>query len=229
VVLDESHLDADSPFAGKGWGQGPPPSGLAFPSCTTAPPEAPHRPINHSKAPVHFYRLEFRRLDGDGLAAHWKEWYPWMLQPPKPVPPARAAKQNSALYDSLLAAPNNYQLLYEDSHVRLLEVAVRPGETTPMHGHPYASVLAFDAVAVDPQKVSDLSGQGAGHGPAPSVFNMTAPTCTNLGPQAPHSIRNTSGTPLHYYRIEFKRVDGDAFQSHWQEWYPWMKYMKNMR
>ena len=35
--------------------------------------------------------------------------------------------------------------------------------------------------------------------------------------------------PLHYYRIEFKRVDGEGFASHWQEWYPWMKYMKNMR
>jgi hypothetical protein len=34
---------------------------------------------------------------------------------------------------------------------------------------------------------------------------------------------------LHYYRIEFKRLDGDGLQSHWQEWYPWMKYMKNMR
>jgi hypothetical protein len=243
AVLDETHLDADSPFAGKGWGQGPPPAGLAFPSCTTAPSEAPHRPINHSKVPVHFYRLEFRRLDGDGLRSHWKEWYPWMLNPPKPVPPApgRASKQDNsrflASYDSLLAAPNNYQLLYEDSHVRLLEVAVRPGETTPMHGHPYASVLAFDAAAIDPQKIFDtkldphspLNGQGAGHGPAPSVFDMTGPTCTNMGPQAPHAIRNNSDSPLHYYRIEFKRVDGDAFESHWQDWYPWMKYMKNMR
>ena len=247
VMLDDTHLDPESPFAGKGWGQGPPPAGLAFPRCTTAPPEGPHRPINHSKAPVHFYRLEFRRLDGDGLRSHWMEWYLWMLKPLKPVPgapPGRASSRDfteawpySRLYDSVLAAPNNYQLLYEDSHVRLLEVAVRPGETTPMHGHPYASVLAFDAVAIDPREVSDakldprspLNGQGAGHGAAPSAFDMTAPTCTNMGPQAPHAIRNKSDTPLHYYRIEFKRVDGDAFPSHWQEWYPWIKYMKNMR
>src|SRR5580704_174161 len=56
IPLQESHIDPASPFAGKGWGQGPPPSGLQFPRCTTAPPEAPHKPINHGKVPVHFYR-----------------------------------------------------------------------------------------------------------------------------------------------------------------------------
>ena len=50
-----------------------------------------------------------------------------------------------------------------------------------------------------------------------------------MNSQAPHSLRNNSDTPLHYYRIEFKRVDGDLFASHWREWYPWMKYMQNMR
>jgi len=246
AVLDDKHLDPDSPFAAKGWSQGPPPAGLAFPRCTTAPPEVPHRPLNHGQAPVHFYRIEFRRLDGDGLRTHWKEWYPWMLKPGKPTPgaPGRASSQDtigawpySRLYDSVLAAPNNYQLLFEDSHVRLLEVTVRPGETTPMHGHPYPSVLAFDAVAIDPREVVDtkldprspLNGQGAGQAPAPSAFDMKAPTCTTMNSQAPHTIRNNSDTPLHYYRIEFKRVDGDQFPSHWREWYPWMKYMQNMR
>jgi hypothetical protein len=58
---------------------------------------------------------------------------------------------------------------------------------------------------------------------------MTAPTCTTMGPQAPHSIQNKSDVPVHYYRIEFKRVDGEGLGEHWREWYPWMKYMKNMR
>ena len=247
IALSDTHLDPDSQWSGKGWGDGGPPAGLEFPRCTTAPPEGPHKPINHNAVPVHFYRIEFRRLDSDGLGAHWKEWYPWMLKPTKPVqnlkpgptlgPNLSTEWPYSRLYDSVLAAPNNYQILYEDGHARLLEVTVRPGETTPMHGHPYASVLAFDAVAANPRDVGDakldpnspLNGQGAGHGPAPAIFNMKAPTCETVGPQAPHSIRNNSDTPLHYYRIEFKRVDGDALQSHWQEWYPWMKYMKNIR
>jgi hypothetical protein len=54
IPVEETHLDPTSPFAGKGWGQGPAPPGLEFPRCTTAPPEAPHKPINHGTVPVHF-------------------------------------------------------------------------------------------------------------------------------------------------------------------------------
>ena len=80
IPLAESHLDPTSPFAGKGWGQGGPPAGLQFPRCTTAPPEAPHKPVNHGTVPVHFYRIEFRRLDGEDFRTHWKDWYPWMKE-----------------------------------------------------------------------------------------------------------------------------------------------------
>ena len=229
IPIAESHIDPASPFAGKGWGQGGPPAGLQFPRCTTAPPEAPHKPINHGKVPVHFYRIEFRRLDGDDFRTHWKEWYPWMLKP-----------RNFAAYsllntDSVFAAPDNYKMLYEDEHVRLLEVTVRPGETTPMHANPYAAVLAFNNVAVDGKDVVEkklnmkLNVPAPGEGPAPSVFDMKVPTCSTSAPEPLHTIHNNGTVPLHYYRIEFKRIDGDAFASHWKEWYPWMKYMKNMR
>jgi len=166
-------------------GEGGPPAGLQFPRCTTAPPEGPHKPINHGSVPVHFYRIEFRRLDAEGLSSHWRQWYPWLAKPVKPAPhvsPGPAMGPNvseqwpySRTYDSVLAAPDNYRTLYEDGHVRLIEVSIRPGETTPIHGHPYASVLAFDAVAADPRQVIDTkldpddprNGQGAGHGAAP--------------------------------------------------------------
>ena len=247
LPLDDTHLDPNNIFAGQGWGQGGPPEGLEYPRCTAAPPEGPHKPINHNKVPVHFYRIEFRRLDGDGLRSHWREWYPWMAKAVHAIPnlkPGPALGPNlspewpySRLYDAILAAPDDYRLLFEDGHVRLLEVTVRPGETTPMHGHPYASVLAYDAVPAGPRDVIDtkldprsrLSSQGAGHAPPPSVLNMTAPTCATTGPEAPHSIQNKSDTPLHYYRIEFKHIDGDGLAAHWQEWYPWMKYMKSAR
>lgn len=73
-------------------------------------------------------------------------------------------------FDSVLAAPNNYRLLYEDGRVRLLEVIVRSGETTHAHGNPCASVLAFNTVAVDERESvhtkldpkSPLNGQGRG-------------------------------------------------------------------
>jgi len=81
IAIDDTHLDPASAFAGKGWGYGGPPAGLAFPRCMTAPPEGPHKPINRGTVPLHFYRIEFRRLDADGLRSHWREWYPSLLRP----------------------------------------------------------------------------------------------------------------------------------------------------
>jgi hypothetical protein len=28
----------------------------------------------------YFYRLQFKRIDGDGIKTHWREWYPWMAK-----------------------------------------------------------------------------------------------------------------------------------------------------
>src|SRR5579862_9739767 len=132
IALDDTHLQPDSPWSGKGWNESGPPAGLVFPRCTTAPPEGPHRPLNHNTVPVHFYRLEFRRLDAEGLRSNWKQWYPWLLKPVKPVrnltpgpalgPHLSEQWPYSRLYDAMLAAPDDYQMLYEDGHVRLLEV-----------------------------------------------------------------------------------------------------------
>src|SRR5579859_6843354 len=76
-------------------------------------------------------------------------------------------------YDSIQAAPENYKLLFEDGKMRLLEVKIRPGETTPMHGTPYPAVVAFNAISGNPADVADkpldpsspLNGQGAGNAP----------------------------------------------------------------
>jgi hypothetical protein len=35
--------------------------------------------------------------------------------------------------DAIVAAPKNYKVLYEDDHVRVLEVTVQPGEIENMH------------------------------------------------------------------------------------------------
>jgi hypothetical protein len=48
--------------------------------------------------------------------------------------------------EAVRAAPKNHKVLFENDHVRLLEVRVQPGETENMHGHIWPSVFAFDAV-----------------------------------------------------------------------------------
>jgi hypothetical protein len=214
---------------------GPAPEGMKYPTCMTMGPQAPHTETNLDTFPHHFYRLAFIRLDGRRIQERWREWYPHMLDPLVPVhkdsPAADAPKFSEAwpypiAYDSYLAAPNNNKLLYEDDHIRLIEVTIRPGETEPMQGVPYPSVIADDTVpgAVmeiqQPGSESLPSKKGAGHAVPPPEFE--APTCSTFGPQAPQSIRNTGVTPIHFYRIEFKRIDGEDLKTHWKEWYPWM-------
>ena len=54
-----------------------------------------------------------------------------------PVPP------NSR--EAATAAPKNHKVLYEDDHVRLIEVTVQPGETENLLIHHYPSVFIYDA------------------------------------------------------------------------------------
>src|SRR5262249_37788927 len=140
-------------------------------------------------------------------------------------------------YDSINAAPNNYKMLFENDKMRLLEVTIRPGETTPMHGTPYPAVLAFNAISGDPKLVTDkfldpsspLNGQGAAHAGPPKVYNLKVPKCAVTPPRAPHAIHNGGSAPLHYYQMEYKRIDGEGLTAHWREWYLWMQYMKFAR
>jgi hypothetical protein len=216
-------------------GHGPAPEGMQFPTCQTMNPQAPHAETNQDTFPHHFYRLEFMRLDGTGIQEHWRDWYPHLLDPLVPVKNTglRADKAKFSdqwpypiAYDSYRAAPNNHQLLYEDNHVRLIEVSIRPGETENMEGVPYPSVVAADAVSGTTSEDrpldanSPLTEKGAGHGAAPQ--GLEGPTCSTMGPLAPHAVHNTGAVPIHFYRIEFKRIDGDGLKTHWREWYPWM-------
>jgi len=73
-------LDANSPQNDMGGKTAPPPAGAQWPTCNTGAPQAPHKAFNGHDYPTHFYRIEFKRLDGDGIKTHWKEWYPWMAQ-----------------------------------------------------------------------------------------------------------------------------------------------------
>jgi hypothetical protein len=239
-------LDDATPYNDMGSENGAAPAGMAWPTCTDSAPQAPHRPFNANLAPNHFYRLEFLRLDGDDLAKHWREWYPELAQPGKPVKdlspgPALGPKFSEQwpypiAYDAIQAAPANYKLLFEDGKMRLIEVSIRPGETTPMHGSPYPAVLAFNTITnsaditdtkLDP--ASPLNGQGSGWGKAPHLYNLKVPLCETMTARAPHAIHNGGATPLHYYQIEYKRIDGDGLVANWRKWYPYMEYMPFMR
>jgi hypothetical protein len=248
--MTDKQLDPDASRTTKIGGGAKAPAGRKFPTCLTMGPQAPHAAMVTGEFPQHFYRLEFKRIDGDQLAKNWRTWYPWMLEPLQPVKdlvpgPQLGAKFSSQwpyplAYDSVKAAPNNHYLRYEDGHVRFIEVVIRPGEKENMHGHPYPSVFAFDGpplVAAGPaarpaatatprardtplDPNSPLNNPVGGSAQPPEGYQ--APSCSTMDPQAPHQAENLSDTPLHFYRIEFKRVDGEQFETQWRQWYPAM-------
>ena len=46
--------------------------------------------------------------------------------------------------DAAEAAPNVYTVLFENERVRLLEARVKPGDGSPMHGHPNYLVYTLE-------------------------------------------------------------------------------------
>ncbi len=254
-------LDPNSPLNDPTGGQAPPPQGMQYPTCSTMAPQAPHAVTNNDTFPLHFFRVEFKRIDGDAYKTNWKTWYPWMLLPLKPIPnidpndPKLGPKVSkeypyAAATESYKAAPNNHYVRYEDDHVVFLEVTFRQNERENLHGHQMPSVFARDIGAIaktgptpnpnppppqpathdpgiGPNRGGDwklvpdgVNGQGGGTGGPPP--GMSYPSCATMGPQWPHAASNINPWPSHFYRLQFKRVDGDGIKTHWREWYPWM-------
>lgn len=114
--------------------------------------------------------------------------------------------------DAVRAAPKNHKVLFENDHIRVLEVTAQPGETENMHGHPWPSVFAIDAVQ---PKVENRPLEG-GTQSTPRAYedqDWSHPMCWTLGVQAPHQITVTDSFPLHFYRLEFKRMEGKGIES----------------
>jgi len=241
-------LDPSSGYNNMAGSNAAAPAGMKWPTCNSSAPQAPHQgPYDSDLAPNHFYRIEVLHQEGADFQTHWKEWYPEMAEPEKPVKelnPAQGMGPNFSeqwpypiAYDSITAAPNNYKLLFEDGKMRFIEVTIRPGETTPMHGNPYPTVYVYSSISGDPSKVTEtyldpnspLNGQGGGHSGPPKLYNLTVPMCGTTAAQGPHRIHNGLSVPVHYYRVEYKRIDGDGLAANWRKWYPWMQYMQFMR
>lgn len=253
----DTPLDPGSGLNGQGAAHGLAPPGAQYPTCETLPPLAPHQVINNASFPVHYYRLEFKRLDGADLGANWRNWYPWMVAPIPKVENLDPTKQGAPFssdwpypiaMDAPHAAPNNHQILYVDKHVRLVEVTERGESQENLHGHPYYSVFVNDAIAGPaPQPASralpaggitPLGRPGPYHKgedgdyqePHPAILmrsgtpsgppaGMISPSCRTATPQQIHAHINGGEVPGHFYRFEFLRVDGDAFETMWQQWY----------
>jgi hypothetical protein len=258
VTMYDAAMPMMDGFKTEGEGGAPPPTGREYPYCTVSGPQPAHSVANEDTFPLHVYRVEFKRVDGSDFAANWKTWYPWMLDPIKPVkdltpgpelgPPVRPDFPYAAALDSYIAAPNNHYMRYQDAKVRFLEVVIRPGERENLHDHPYPSAFPADTWGTAPPTAyhpppdngpgtpgmghtenggdhnwdpsSKMNAQDAGRGPAPQ--GLRGPSCSTMGPEAPHAGTNVRDTPIHFYRMEYVRVDGDGIKTNWAKWYPWV-------
>jgi hypothetical protein len=220
--------------------RGLPPGKSSYPWCQTHSALTPHTITVTGSFPEHFYVFEYKRVDGDGFSAHWKSWYPWILASPPFKPDLGMTPQSGPayggewpfplVYDAVHAAPANHFVRYEDDHVQMVEVVVRPHETENMHGHPYRSVYANDGAGptdpVPPDQVNKTLvpaagppwGGARGKGVAPQ--GSSYPDCLAAAPEAPHQVYNPTDVPEHFYRLQFKRIDGRVIESKWRQWYP---------
>ena len=102
--------------------------------------------------------------------------------------------------DALTAAPDHHKLLLENDSVRVLEVAVGPGETVPLHTHPWPSVLYIlgwsDTVRRDAAGEIVLDGRGR----TDVVPGMTLWS----PPLAPHTLENVGSSELRVISVELK-------------------------
>ena len=126
--------------------------------------------------------------------------------------------------DAVNSAPKIHKVLFENDHIRLLEVTVPAGTTEPIHGHKYPSVFAFDAVQPklkDHQLEPSTDNSGNPLDPnsktqAPHRLfedsDWYAPQCITMGPQAPHQVTILDTFPQHFYRLEFKKMDGQSIE-----------------
>ncbi len=193
LAPSEKFLDPGGSRNGQAWRNAPAPQGAEFPTCTAADPQAPHLPVNTSDTPLHFYRIEWKRIDQNdprGLTARYS---------------GRAGEV----------------VRYDSAATRLVEVTIPSGASAPP-ANSLPGVLAFDTAAAF-DVVDAALDKKPGRSPPPA--GMAAPRCITLGANQMAAITNKSGGPLHFYRIEFKRLDGAGLHEHWREWYPFMLEM----
>jgi hypothetical protein len=199
-----------------------PPQGRHFPWCRIEGAHAPHSVTVSGKFPQHFYRIEYKRIDGDDYVKNWKTYYPWLLDGKATVASSPSAGSTlsaeypyPAKFDPTVAAPANHFVRYEDAHVQLVEVIIRPGEKENMHGHPYSSVFADDgggfaaAILLHNDVLNPKSANPRGQVGLPAS-KQAFPQCWAAVPEWPHQVTVTGQVPQHFFRLHFKRMDTES-------------------
>ncbi|HKQ87632.1 MAG TPA: hypothetical protein VJS43_12790 [Candidatus Acidoferrales bacterium] len=118
--------------------------------------------------------------------------------------------------EAVHAAPNVHHILFENDSVRLLEVTVQPGQTEPRHWHMYPSVFAINGVQA---ALTDHTDTGTTNRQRQyEDTDWSQPQCRTMPVQAPHQVTDTDSFPVHFYRLEFKKMDGKSIETNWAQY-----------
>lgn len=220
--------------ASGGTARGYPTGGKPYPWCQTQGEQEAGSVTVSGDFPLHYYRMEYKRIDGDGYATQWKNWYADLM---KNIPtlkgPAPTLESGPLLspewpfpmqYDAAVAAPANHYVRYQDNHIELVEVFIRPGETELMHGHPLSSVYFDDGGGFYPN-IETHSENLRPNPPSFKGIGLAAPTdkyptCYAANPQWVHATTAVGKLPQHFYRLQFRRLDGEDIKTQGGDWYP---------
>jgi beta-alanine degradation protein BauB len=100
-----------------------------------------------------------------------------------------------AAQDVVKVDPQHYKVVFENSHLRVIEGRDQPGDKTPMHHHPaYLSYLEGPVKA----KITLEDGKVIVFGPGNDTW---------CGPPTTHSTENIGTTNTHEVVVEFKDFD----------------------
>ena len=105
--------------------------------------------------------------------------------------------------DAMIAAASSHRKLFENEHVRYLEVIIRPGESVPVHTHRWCSVIYVQSTSDFIRRDGDgrvlFDSRHAGALPK-------TPAVEWVGPLPPHSIENVGTTVVHLLTVELKHA-----------------------
>jgi mannose-6-phosphate isomerase-like protein (cupin superfamily) len=141
--------------------------------------EGPHSDENRDDLPAKLIQIEDK-----GATNRSQETCPW-----------------PANLDGVKAAPETHKVIFENEHVRVLEVTIAPHSKEPIHAHCWPSTLYV-------QQGGDIIDRDAN---GKVLFDSrqlkvkpTFPFVQWTPPQAPHSVENLADVPMKLIRIENK-------------------------
>jgi hypothetical protein len=105
--------------------------------------------------------------------------------------------------DALRASPEHHKLLFENEHVRVLEVRINPGETTNIHTHKWPAMIYglswsdFERYDTDGNIILDSKNLSA-----------SPPQTWWAEPIPPHYLKNVGKKEIHNICVEMKNING---------------------